>query len=147
MYVFIDTPAMIIGTSRAEADELRLTDGESYYAIVRATNQLGFVHTVHSDGITVQLEPLLPGTVRDGDIVGEDLDYQMSVTSLSASWEGFGQPKDDDTDIVASGTCFFFKFYIHIIIFTEGKTYKTKSLFCYVTLQSLHNIEIFIIQN
>ena len=99
---------MPLGTSRAEADELRLTDGESYYAIVRATNQLGFVHTVHSDGITVQLEPLLPGTVRDGDIVGEDLDYQMSVTSLSASWEGFGQPKDDDTDTVASGTCIFY---------------------------------------
>ena len=71
--------------------------------IVRATNKLGYIHTIHSNGVTVKLEPLLPGSVLDGDIAGVDLNYQLSLTSLSANWDGFGQPKDGDTDTVVSG--------------------------------------------
>ena len=84
---------IFVGAMKAETDELNLKDGESYFVIVRATNKLGFTYSLRSDGLTVQLEPLLPGNVRDGDIAGVDLNLQLSVTTLSANWDGFGQPK------------------------------------------------------
>ena len=74
-----------------------LKDRESYFVILRVTNKLSFVYSVHSNGVTVKLEPLLPGNVQEGDIVGTDLNYQPSVTSLSANWDGFGEPKYDDS--------------------------------------------------
>ena len=85
---------------------MALKDGESYFVVLRVTNKLGFVYTVHSNGVTVKLEPLLPGNVRDGDIVGTDLNYQPSFTSLSANWDGFGKPKNDDSGPVISSRCF-----------------------------------------
>ena len=94
-----------IGARKAEADELGVKDGESYFVVLRVTNKLGFIYTVHSNGVTVKLEPLLPGNVRDGDIVGTDLNYQPSVTSLSANWDGFGQSKHDNDDLVISSRC------------------------------------------
>ena len=90
------------GAMKAEADELNLKDGESYFVIVRATNQLGFTYSLRSDGLTVQLEPLLPGHVRDGDIAGVDLNFQLSVTTLSANWDGFGQPKPGSNGLLVS---------------------------------------------
>ncbi|XP_077992165.1 uncharacterized protein LOC144446291 [Glandiceps talaboti] len=71
-------------------DEVALSDGESYFLVVRATNLLGYTQSLRSDGITVQKEPLLPGQVRDGDVLGFDINYQPSVTTLSANWDGFG---------------------------------------------------------
>ena len=67
-----------------------MKDGETYYAIVRATNVIGLTLIQRSDGITVQREPLIPGRVYDGPLIGKDLNYQLSLTSLSASWNGFG---------------------------------------------------------
>ena len=78
---------------KAEADELHVKDGDSIFVVVRATNKLGYVQTIRSDGITVKLEPMVPGNVRDGDIIGIDLNYQPSLTSLSANWDGFGPPE------------------------------------------------------
>ena len=95
-----------VDAQKAEADELALKDGESYFVILRVTNKLGFVYTVHSDGVTVKLEPLLPGNVRDGGIVGTDLNYQPSITSLSANWDGFCKPKQDENGPVISSKCF-----------------------------------------
>lgn len=86
---------VVVDVTKAEADELPLTDGESYFVVVRATNKLGYVNTIHSDGVTVQVEPLLPGNVRDGDLVGKDLNYQQSITSISANWDGFGQSRGE----------------------------------------------------
>lgn len=100
--------------TKAEADELNLKDGEAYFVIVRATNKLGFAYTMHSDGLTVQLEPMLPGNVRDGDIVGVDLNYQLSVTTLSANWDGFGQPKVDGKGLLISRTCFKYTYRVAI---------------------------------
>ena len=80
----------------AETDELQLTDGETYYVTVRTTNKLGYTYSTRSDGITVQVEPLLPGVVRDGHITGFDLNYQPSVTSLSGNWDLFGKEGDSD---------------------------------------------------
>ena len=81
----------IADATEAEADELPLKDGESYFVMVSATNKLGYVNTIHSNGVTVKLEQLLPGNVRDGDIVGKDLNFQQSITTISANWDGFGQ--------------------------------------------------------
>ena len=71
-------------------DDVLLNDGESYYAIVRATNAIDFVVTARSDGITIQLEPLIPGSVRDGDLFGIDLNFWPHIDNLSANWDGFG---------------------------------------------------------
>ncbi|XP_022100316.1 uncharacterized protein LOC110984425 [Acanthaster planci] len=71
--------------------DVEMTDGETYYSIVRATNALGLAITVRSDGITVKREPLIPGQVYDGLLVGFDLTYQKETDTISASWRGFGQ--------------------------------------------------------
>ena len=103
-YLCLSHPVIVpAGVTSAEADELQLKDGESFFVIVRGTNKLGYVRTIHSNGITVKLDPLRPGNVRDGDIAGVDLNYQLSLTSLSANWDGFGQPKDGGTDTVVNG--------------------------------------------
>ncbi|XP_066298079.1 uncharacterized protein [Branchiostoma lanceolatum] len=79
------------GADSATSDEFDLRDGETYYTVVRATNQLGYSYSVRSDGVTVKLEPLVPGVVRDGPIIGFDLSHQQSVSSLSANWDSFGK--------------------------------------------------------
>ena len=72
--------------------------------MVRATNVLGFPYSLHSNGVTVQLEPLLPGRVRDGDVIGFDLNYQASITQLSANWDDFGKDKKVDSVPNGNGT-------------------------------------------
>ncbi|XP_070573717.1 uncharacterized protein [Ptychodera flava] len=78
------------------ADEFGMNDGldlkneESYYTVVKATNELGFSQILRSNGVTIQLEPLQPGNIRDGPIDGFDLNFQESITSLSANWDSFG---------------------------------------------------------
>ncbi|XP_078585863.1 uncharacterized protein LOC144867674 [Branchiostoma floridae x Branchiostoma japonicum] len=79
------------GEDRATSDEFDLRDGETYYTVVRATNHLGYSYSIRSDGVTIKLEALVPGVVRDGPIIGFDLSYQQSVTSLSANWDRFGK--------------------------------------------------------
>ncbi|XP_078695732.1 uncharacterized protein LOC144924477 [Branchiostoma floridae x Branchiostoma belcheri] len=83
------------GQEYANNNELKMQDGETFFIAVRATNEMDFSYTVRSDGITVMLEPLIPGEVRDGDIVGYDLNFQPSVTSVSANWDRFGQNRDN----------------------------------------------------
>ncbi|XP_070574642.1 uncharacterized protein [Ptychodera flava] len=78
------------GLTHGVNDELNMKDGESFYLVVRATNELGFTYSLRSNGVTIQKEPLLPGHVRDGDVIGYDLNYQASITSLSANWDDFG---------------------------------------------------------
>ncbi|XP_070573609.1 uncharacterized protein [Ptychodera flava] len=71
-------------------DALNMKDGESYYVVVRATNLLGYSYSLRSDGITIQREPLLPGHVRDGDVMGYDINFQASVKYLAGNWDAFG---------------------------------------------------------
>ncbi|XP_035700080.1 uncharacterized protein LOC118432563 [Branchiostoma floridae] len=85
---FVDVPP---GQTYGNNDELEMKDGETFFIAVKATNMMDFTYTVRSDGITVMLEPLIPGEVRDGDIIGYDLNFQPSVTSLSANWDSFGE--------------------------------------------------------
>ena len=68
-----------------------MMDGETYYTVVRATNALNIPITLRSDGITVKRDPLIPGQVYDGLVVGFDLIYQKETDTISASWSGFGQ--------------------------------------------------------
>ncbi len=58
--------------------------------VVKGTNLIGLTMVHRSDGITVQREPLIPGIVYDGDLLGTDLNYQSSIDTLSANWGGFG---------------------------------------------------------
>ncbi|XP_066299088.1 uncharacterized protein [Branchiostoma lanceolatum] len=91
------------GADTATSDEFDLHDGETYYTVVRATNQLGYSYSVRSDGVTVKLEPLVPGVVRDGPIIGFDLSHQQSVTSLSANWDSFGKDYGLEDDAAING--------------------------------------------
>ncbi|KAI8519526.1 hypothetical protein Bbelb_027830 [Branchiostoma belcheri] len=91
------------GANCATLDEFNLRDGETYYAVVRATNQLGYSYSVRSDGVTVKLESLVPGIVCDGPIIGFDLSYQQSVTTLSANWDSFGKDYGLGNDAAING--------------------------------------------
>ncbi len=71
--------------------EIEMKDGETYYTVVRATNALNIPITLRSDGITVKRDPLIPGQVYDGLLVGFDLTYQKETDTISASWSGFGK--------------------------------------------------------
>ncbi|XP_066289761.1 uncharacterized protein [Branchiostoma lanceolatum] len=83
------------GQTYGNNNELQMRDGETFFVAVRATNEMDFTYTVRSDGITVMLEPMIPGEVRDGVIVGYDLNFQPSITSLSANWDRFGENRDN----------------------------------------------------
>ncbi|GAB1602264.1 uncharacterized protein LOC115224694 [Argonauta hians] len=70
-------------------DEFSLENGHTYINIIRVTDTLNRTLTSRSDGVTVMIQPPDPGQVRDG-LVGEDSDYQLSSTELSANWDTFG---------------------------------------------------------
>ena len=77
-------------TYRVSSDQLALYHNETYRLIVRAFDVTGRRHLLRSDGVFVTIHPLQPGWVRDGLIDNYDLKYQVSTTSLSAHWSGFG---------------------------------------------------------
>ncbi len=70
-----------------------MKDGETYFSVVKATNLIGHTMIQKSDGVTAQREPLIPGFVFDGDLLGRDLSYQLSLDTISANWHGFGGSK------------------------------------------------------
>ncbi|XP_067659895.1 uncharacterized protein [Haliotis asinina] len=61
-----------------------------YYQLLRVTNALNFTYTIRSNGITIEEDPLLPGQVNDGDVVGFDLEFFRTKTKISANWDNFG---------------------------------------------------------
>ena len=83
-----------LDTLYAEEDGIILNDGASFFVELRVTNALDYSYSIHSDGVKIELEPLLAGDVRDGTIPGVDLNFQASVDTLSANWDGFGSDKD-----------------------------------------------------
>jgi len=54
---------------------------------------IGYTYTLRSDGVTVSANPMLPGTVYDGDVTGQDLTVLDSRTNVTANWNGFGEAK------------------------------------------------------
>ena len=77
-------------TFHVTTDQVQLYNDETYRILVQATDYSGEVHILRSNGVTVTTQGLVPGLVRDGPIPEQDLNYQESVTSLSACWNGFG---------------------------------------------------------
>ena len=57
--------------------------------------------------------------VRDGDIAGVDLNLQLSVTTLSANWDGFDQPKPDSNGLLVSRTLIKFAYFLSISLCTS----------------------------
>nr|XP_006820036.1 PREDICTED: uncharacterized protein LOC102804939 [Saccoglossus kowalevskii] len=100
-------PFTLVPDANTEAmnDNLDLRDGESYYIIVKATNAIGYTYSVRSNGITIAVGALLPGIVRDGNIIGTDLNYQASIITLSGNWDGFSMNQQNNN--VGDGIAFY----------------------------------------
>ncbi|XP_078621329.1 uncharacterized protein LOC144887805 [Branchiostoma floridae x Branchiostoma japonicum] len=89
--VVIQPPATLPGDQTfGDNSNVKAKDGESFYVVVRGTNQLGDSFVLRSDGISIRKEPLIPGEVRDGPVLGLDQNFQLSITTLSANWDQFG---------------------------------------------------------
>ena len=71
-------------------DNMMMSNYESYFILVNATNVLGFSQIIRSDGIAIQKDPLYPGTVNDGDVTGFDLLYWPFTNKVTANWDHFG---------------------------------------------------------
>ena len=72
------------------SDRVQLFDDETYRILVQAVDYSGEVHVLRSNGTTVTTRTLPAGSVRDGPILGQDLNYQESLTMLTAHWSEFG---------------------------------------------------------
>lgn len=81
--------------TRAAFSGLSLSDGAYLMAVVVATNGVSMELTLASPLIQIETATLTPGIVDDGWNAGEDLDFQASTTSLSATWRGFTDPNTD----------------------------------------------------
>ena len=88
---------LLTGQEYASVDELNIHDRESFFVKLTARNYLNHTIHLHSDGITIKLEPVIPGTVRDGIIQGVDLSYQVHNDSIGCHWDGFGRSRTDGT--------------------------------------------------
>lgn len=87
-----------IGTvTEASAAGLSLINGTTYYVTVRATDGVGWRTVATSDGVMVDATPPAVGEVTDGP-GGTDIDVQVSDTTLSASWTGFGDAQSGVAD-------------------------------------------------
>ncbi|VDI54125.1 Hypothetical predicted protein [Mytilus galloprovincialis] len=85
-------------------DELEMLNGELYYSLLRVTNALNYTYMIRSNGVTVKQEPLIPGKVFDGDLIGYDLNFLNSKAMVTVNWDGFGLPVSTQTQVdVISG--------------------------------------------
>ena len=105
----------ILGMVSGIVDDVTLNDGESFYVVVKATNALGHVISHHSNGVTIILEPLVPGIVRDGDVIGTDLNFWPHIDHLTANWDSFGNDQDLNMDIMNNGNEKVFQYSINIL--------------------------------
>ena len=70
----------------ATANGLSLSD-DVYYVIVCAVNNAGLRKCLSSDGVLIDFSPPSRGVVHDG-IIEPDIEYQSSLSSMAANWEG-----------------------------------------------------------
>ena len=85
-------------------DELDMLNGELYYSLLRVTNALDHTYIIRSNGVTVKQEPLIPGKVFDGEVIGYDLNFLKSIAMVTANWDGFGLPVNTKVQVdVLSG--------------------------------------------
>ena len=74
---------------------LQLDAGATYHCVVRAVDNRGFVSVRSSDGVTIEVDPPLAGSVFDGPLYHVDLEHQDSLRGVSASWDGFREPDSE----------------------------------------------------
>lgn len=79
-------------------DELALENGMKYVVTVKTVDFMGRTKIARSDGVTVRIQPPLPGLVRDG--LDKDINYQFSTTKISANWDYFGDSSKDPTQSI-----------------------------------------------
>ena len=79
-----------VKTNESSNDNLAIDEDTRVYVLVNLNSSLGYVRSARSDGITVQVEPLIPGVVYDGPFPGVDFNHQASLTTLMANWNSFG---------------------------------------------------------
>ncbi|XP_062567667.1 uncharacterized protein LOC134229900 [Saccostrea cucullata] len=77
------------GLTHFYSDLVTLQNGITYINVIKTTDALNRTRISRSNGVAVKIQPPIPGDVRDG--IQEDLNYQESVTSLSANWDAFGK--------------------------------------------------------
>ena len=80
----------LVETSDSSNDNLAIDKDTKVYVLVNLNSSLGYVRSARSDGITVQVDPLIPGIVYDGPFPGVDFNHQASLTTLMANWNSFG---------------------------------------------------------
>ncbi|KAI6660256.1 hypothetical protein LOD99_10426 [Oopsacas minuta] len=86
---FIQNYTTVI-TRDSSNDNLALGHESRVYVIVNFASPLGYIRSARSNGITVQVEPLIPGIVYDGPYPGVDFNHQASLTTIIANWNSFG---------------------------------------------------------
>ncbi|KAI6655616.1 hypothetical protein LOD99_2114 [Oopsacas minuta] len=79
-----------VETSHSSNDNLAMQQDTKVYISVTVYSSIGYVRSSRSNGITIQVDPLIPGVVYDGPVPGYDFDSQASLTSIIANWNSFG---------------------------------------------------------
>ena len=79
-----------VETTDSSNDNLAMQQDSKVYITVTMFSSIGYVRSMRSDGVIVQVDPLIPGIVYDGPIPGYDFDSQASLTSIMANWNSFG---------------------------------------------------------
>ena len=81
-----------VPTAQGSSDNLALQHDSRVYVTVTVFNPLGYVRSARSDGIIVEIDPLIPGIVYDGPFPGVDFNHQASLSTVMANWNSFGGP-------------------------------------------------------
>ena len=103
-------------------DALTMLNGETYINLLRVTNAIGYQYILRSNGVTVQDTPLLPGNVYDGDVVGYDLNFLPSRSTITANWNGFGLSSDAVVQVDVNSGRFCYVVWIHVVHLIRAST-------------------------
>ena len=77
-------------SNRFANDELLLENMQTFYVSVEIMDALNRTFRGRSNGVTIYIQPPAPGAVRDGPHMGEDRNYQQSVSEYAVNWDDFG---------------------------------------------------------
>ena len=115
-------------------DELTLENNLMYFIILRVTDAANRTVEAISDGVVILIEPPGPGHVRDG-LEEDDIDYQESLTELSANWDVFGDnTSSSPTQIIA---------YYEVSIGNDRREHNTRINIQYLTDVGLNTSHTF----
>ncbi|OWF46933.1 Delta-like protein 1 [Mizuhopecten yessoensis] len=80
---------------RSCAGDLNLKHNTTYFSTVKAYNAAlnSKERSGKSDGVLIDITPLLPGRVLDGAILGEDIDFSSETATKSCNWNNFSDPE------------------------------------------------------